>query len=56
MVLSQFAQVHKTLRMSPRWIAGVPDRLWEVADILALVEAPEGNPTKRGPYKKRGLR
>ena len=38
--------------------AGVTDRLWEVADIVALVEAEEAKlPTKRGPYKtKRKLR
>jgi hypothetical protein len=38
--------------------AGVADRLWELADIVALVEAAEAKPTKRGPDKKRdaGLR
>jgi hypothetical protein len=33
--------------------AGVTDRLWEVADIVALVEAGEAKPSKRGAYKKR---
>jgi hypothetical protein len=31
--------------------AGVTDRLWEVADIVALVEAKEAAKA-RGPYKK----
>ena len=49
-----FVRVHKTLRMSPAMAAGVADRLWEIGDIVALVEAAEAKPTKRGPYRKRG--
>jgi hypothetical protein len=30
----------------------VTDRLWEVGDIVALVEATDALPGKRGPYKK----
>ena len=48
-----FVRVHKTLRMSPAVAAGVADRLWEVADIVRLVEAAETKLGKRGPYKKR---
>jgi hypothetical protein len=33
--------------------AGVAERLWEVSDIVALVDAVEDRPTKRGPYRKR---
>jgi hypothetical protein len=33
--------------------AGVTDRLWEIGDIVKLVEEAEGPPKKRGPYKKR---
>jgi hypothetical protein len=33
--------------------AGVADRLWEVADIVRLVEAAETKTGKRRPYKKR---
>lgn len=32
--------------------AGVSDKLWEVSHIVALVEAAEAKPAKRGPYKK----
>jgi hypothetical protein len=32
--------------------AGVTDRLWEVADIVALWEAVELRARKRGSYKK----
>ena len=49
-----FCRIHKTLRMTPAMAAGVTDRLWEVADIVALIEAKEAAeaPQKRGPYKK----
>lgn len=47
-----FVRIHKTLRMTPAMHAGVTDRLWEIGDIVALVEAAEPRPGKRGPYKK----
>jgi hypothetical protein len=33
--------------------AGVSDRLWEIGDIVTLVEANDATSGKRGPYKKR---
>ena len=51
-----FVRIHKTLRMSPAMAAGVTDRLWEVSDLVAVLEAAEvenAKPAKRGPYKKR---
>jgi IS1 family transposase len=47
-----FVRIHKTLRMTPAMAAGVTDRLWEVSDIVALLEATEAKPGKRGSYKK----
>jgi hypothetical protein len=47
-----FCRIHKTLRVTPAMAAGVTDRLWTVADLVALVEAAEPEPGKRGPYKK----
>ena len=46
-------KVHKTLRMTPAMAAGVTDRLWEMADLVAVVEAADINPGKRGPYRPR---
>ncbi len=37
-----FVRINKSLRMSPAMAAGVTDKLWEVADIVALLEAEEG--------------
>ena len=52
MMYYNFVRVHSTLRMSPAMAAGVSDRLWEVSDIVALVEAEEAKIVhKRGPYK-----
>jgi IS1 family transposase len=48
-----FVRIHKTLRVTPAMAAGVADRLWEIGDIVALVEAAEPKPGKRGSYKKR---
>ena len=48
-----FVRIHKTLRVTPPMAEGVSDRLWEVADIVALVEAAEAPAKKRGAYKKR---
>jgi IS1 family transposase len=54
MMYYNFVRIHKTLRVTPAMAAGVADRLWEVADIVGLVEKVESRvPTKRGPYKKR---
>lgn len=47
-----FCRIHKTLRMSPAMAAGVTDRLWDVRDIAAIVEAADPAPSKRGSYKK----
>jgi len=47
-----FVRIHKTLRVTPAMAAGVNDRLWEVSDIVALLEATEAKPGNRGAYKK----
>ena len=46
-----FVRIHAKLRVSPAMAAGVSDRLWEISDIVALVEAMELQTAKRGPYK-----
>lgn len=42
--------------MTPAMAAGVTDRLWEIDDVVKLVEAAEPKPGKRGPYKTRGMK
>ncbi len=55
MMYYNFVKIHGKLRMSPAMAAGIENRLWEVSDIVALIEAQEAaaTPKKRGPYKKR---
>jgi hypothetical protein len=36
-----FVRIHQTLRITPAMAAGVTDRVWEVSDIVALLEASE---------------
>jgi len=36
-----FIRQHRTLRMSPAMAAGVTNKLWEVSDLVKLLEAAE---------------
>lgn len=47
-----FVRQHQTLRMSPAMAAGVTDRLWEMADLVAIVEAADAKPNRPKTYKK----
>lgn len=51
-VYYNFCRIHSKLRMTPAMAAGISSRLWEVSDIVALLDAAETKPAKRGPYKK----
>ncbi len=48
-----FVRVHQTLKVTPAMQAGLTDRLWDIADLVAIVDANEPAPKKRGPYKKK---
>ncbi len=49
-----FVKMHKTLKCTPAMAAGVTEKLWEMSDVVAMIEAEEDKaPKKRGPYKKR---
>ena len=53
MMYYNFVKLHSKLRTTPAMAAGVTDRLWEVSDIVALIEADEAKADRRrGPYKK----
>ena len=46
-------KTHKTLRMTPAIAAGLTDRLWDVSNLVAVLEAAEKPVAKmRGPYTK----
>jgi len=46
-----FCRIHRSLRVTPAMAAGVTSRVWEIADLVALLPTATG--LKRGPYKGR---
>ena len=49
-----FCRIHQTLRVTPAMEAGVTDRVWDVVDIVELVEVREAEKNReRVPHKKR---
>jgi len=48
-----FVRICKALRVTPAMAAGVTDELWSMEDVVALPDAREAPPAKRGPYKPR---
>jgi IS1 family transposase len=47
-----WVRIHKTLRVTPAMAAGLTDKLMSFEDIVALMDAREGGPKKRGSYRK----
>lgn len=50
-----FVRIHQTLRMTPAMAAGLTDRLWDINDLVAIIDAEEEAPKKRGPYTKKDI-
>ena len=48
-----FCRIHSTLKITPAMAAGVTEHLWEICDIVKLIEDTEPKPGPRGPYRKR---
>ena len=38
-----FVRIHQTLKVTPAMAAGVTDRLWEMNDLVEMVEAFEAS-------------
>lgn len=47
-----FCRLHQTLKITPAMAAGVTDKLWEIGDIVRMIDETR-KPGPRGPYKKR---
>ncbi len=48
-----FARINSAVRMAPAMAAGISDRLWDMADIVKLIDAAAPKPGPRGAYRKR---
>lgn len=48
-----FCRIHQTLKVTPAMEAGVTDRLWELGDIVDMVDAAAPKPKRPATYKKR---
>jgi IS1 family transposase len=46
-------RIHKTLRVTPAMAAGLTGKLMSFEDVVSMMDARDGPPKKRGPYKKR---
>jgi IS1 family transposase len=51
-VFYNFCRIHKSLRVTPAMAAGVSDTVRDMEWVVGLIDAREGAPKKRGPYKK----
>jgi len=48
-----FVKIHTKLKCTPAMAAGVTLKLWEMSDVVSVIEAEEDKTSKvRGPYKK----
>jgi hypothetical protein len=41
MMYYNFVRIHKTLCVTPAMAAGVTDKLWEISDVVAMLEKCE---------------
>lgn len=48
-----FCRIHETLRVTPAMAAGLTDRLWEVGDLIDVLDAREVAPKRPKTYRKR---
>lgn len=48
-----FIRIHSTIRVSPAMAAGISSRLWDMTDIVALIDAREESPKRPATYRKR---
>lgn len=48
-----FVRLNQAVKMSPAMAAGIESRLWEMSDIVKLIDAREAKPNRPATYRKR---
>ncbi len=48
-----FIRIHETLRVTPAMEAGLTDTLWDMDDLVRIMDQRAPKPGPRGPYKRR---
>lgn len=48
-----FVRIHQTLRVTPAMAAGVTGKLWDLEDMVAMIDAAAAKPGPRKPYKRK---
>jgi hypothetical protein len=48
-----FCRVHATLKTTPAVATGITDHVWNLSELIGLLEGAENFPTRRGSYKPR---
>jgi IS1 family transposase len=49
-----YARINSAVKMAPAMAAGISPKLWEMSDIVALIDAREEAPNRPATYRKRG--
>lgn len=52
-MFDNFMRLNQAVKMSPAMAAGIETRLWELTDIVKLIDAREAKPNRPATYKKR---
>ncbi len=47
-----FIRIHKSLRVTPSMEAGLSDTVWDMEDLVRIMDERSPKPGPRGPYKK----
>ena len=48
-----FFRIHKTLRVTPAMVAGLSKTVWDMEDLVRIMDERAPKPGPRGPYKNR---
>ena len=50
-----FIRIHKSLRVTPAMTAGLSETVWDMEDLVRIMDDRAPKPGPRGPYKKRRI-